>query len=277
MKRVLVTGGDGFIGRYVTHRLEELGIEVATYDIQQGFDVLDMPALALATRTFEPEGIIHLSGVLGTHELSKDRNRAIDVNIKGAVNVANAALAMDAKMVSIEQPHIWYNTYEATKFAARRILISMAHDEGLKVDFVTAHNAYGPGQAHGEGHPQKIIPTFATKAWAGEEIPIWGNGEQKVNLVYAGDVADQLVTRVLQPQSSPLVEWQAGIDELFTVNEVADNVNRIVKRFTGSFVSVENLEMRSGEQNVNYPEPDHTYPYVHEDAYFHQTVLSYKP
>ena len=273
--KILITGGEGFIGKYVQARCAELGIETVTYDIVDGKDVLDRNTLMNDINQWPfITSVIHLAGMLGTHELWDDRDRAIDVNIKGALNVADAALAVDAKLVSIEQPHIWYNVYEATKGAARRMLTGLHYDRGLRVDFVTAHNAYGPGQAYGDGHPQKIIPTFATKAWLGEPIPVWGDGEQKVNLVYAGDVADMLVQRALVQGCAPLNEYHAGVDYLMTVNSVVG----LVVADAESDSTIEYVGNRSGEQNaLPYPAPDDRYPYKFKRAMLRATVESYKP
>ena len=277
--KVLVTGGDGFIGRYVQSRCRELGIEVFSFDIAGDIeqDVTEWDHLLWAVNQYEPDSIIHLAGLLGTHELWDMAEDAIDVNIKGALNVARAALEADAKLVSIEQPHIWCNMYEATKFAARRMLTGLHYDEGLRVDFVTAHNAFGPGQAHGPGHPQKIIPTFATHAWNGEPIPIWGNGEQKVNLVYAGDVANKLVARAVDPVSDQLFEYQAGSERLLAVVDVAATVAEYVGRTTGIDVGVDCHSMRRGEQKGQYPEPDDDYFYRLEIPLLYATIDSYRP
>ncbi len=219
------------------------------------------------------DAIIHLAGLLGTHELWDTAEDAIDVNIKGALNIARLALEHDAKLVSIEQPHIWFNVYEATKFAARRMLTGLAYDKGLRVDFVTAHNAFGPGQAHGPGHPQKLIPTFATKAWAGEPVPVWGDGKQKVNLVYAGDIADLLVKRALNKDSHPEEEINAGSNSLHSVRQVVN----IVNNWTENDAGIEYLSDRHGEQKwITYPEPDEGYPYKFSETLLHQTIDSYR-
>jgi len=242
-------------------------------------DITDYEALSAWAATYLPYGgtydaIIHLAGMLGTHELWDTAEDAIDVNIKGALNSGRLALEHDAKLVSIEQPHIWYNVYEATKLAARRMLTGLHYDEDLRVDFVTAHNAFGPGQHYGDGHPQKIIPTFATKAWAGEPIPIWGDGSQKVNLVYAGDVADKLLTRAIAPPVSPHAKFQAGSDDpLRTVKWVAGFVNR----HTNNSAGTESLPMRRGEQGGAYPEPDESYDFHLNLSHLRATIDSYKP
>lgn len=279
--RIFITGGNGFIGQYVQRRLDELQIPNTSYDptLDIRDDVLDYHRLAEAVNDFDPTAIIHLAGMLGTHELWDATDAAIDVNIKGALNVGRVALAHEAKLVSIEQPHIWYNVYEATKLAARRMLTGMHYDRGLKVEYVTAHNAFGPGQHYGDGHPQKIIPTFATKAWLGEPIPIWGDGSQMVNLVYAGDVARLLVERALMSGTYPEQDFHAGVNELLSVNVVAGWVNQIVQMEGYAGGKLEYLDARLGEQNnFKYPYPDDiAYPFRFRFTDLAATVLSYQP
>ena len=103
---------------------------------------------------------------------------------------------------------------------------------------------------------------------------MWGDGEQAVNLVYVGDVADMLVQRAIAPESNPLWQHQAGITALLTVNEVADYVIECV----GGEGVVEYVGDRSGEQNFfDYPEPDARYTYAFKPAMLRATVESYKP
>jgi len=278
--RVLITGGEGFIGSYVKSRCKELGIETVTYDMHGNLtqDITDYDTLADLATACNPDAIIHLAGLLGTHELWDTAEDAIDVNIKGALNTARVAIAHGIKLVSIEQPHIWYNVYEATKFAARRMLTGLHYDQGLQVDFVTAHNAFGPGQAYGGDHPQKIIPTFATKAWAGEPIPIWGTGDQQANLVYAGDVADMLVERALDRHGDPLKSYQAGSTELYPVENIAKLVQGYVLELGGPPpVNAEYLPMRRGEQGGPYPQPTDDYTIPFRDWQLLATVDSYRP
>lgn len=285
----MITGGEGFIGKYVQSRLQELNIETATFDpanVSDGGvpqDVRDPGSIARVFTGFftnnGPDAVIHLAGLLGTHELWSATSDAIDVNIKGALNVAQWCLDNNIKMVSIEQPHIWYNMYEASKLAARRMLTGMHFDQGLRVEFVTAHNAFGPGQAYGEGHPRKILPTFSTQAWEGYPIEIWGDGQQKVNLVYAGDVAAKLVERALTPTADPIKEYQAGSKQLTTVAATAAMVEAYVARQTGEEpCGIWSIGERLGEQNqFPYPEPDDSYEYGVRRHQLEATIESYRP
>jgi UDP-glucose 4-epimerase len=189
---VLVTGARGFIGRYVMQELEDRGYIPLAYDLSDGHDILNRDQLAEHMEW--ADAVIHLAGVLGTHELFDDIHHTIDVNIKGAVNVLDTCVLESKPFVMIEQPHIWYNPYEATKAAAHRLAMAYHLDYKVPVAFVETYNAYGPGQAHGPGHPQKIIPTFATRSWEGKPIEIWGDGMQEVDLIAAPDAADCLVS-----------------------------------------------------------------------------------
>ena len=86
---VAVTGGDGFIGKYVQSRLKELAITPAVFDIGESDlnDVTNRASLRSWFDTIQPDAVIHLAGMLGTHELWSTPEQAIDVNIKGGLNV----------------------------------------------------------------------------------------------------------------------------------------------------------------------------------------------
>jgi UDP-glucose 4-epimerase len=285
--KIMITGGEGFIGRYVQSRCAELGIETATFDPANNLtqDVTETGNIARWFTDFftaaDPDAVIHLAGLLGTHELWDTPEDAIDVNIKGGLNVGRWCAENNVKMVSIEQPHIWYNVYEASKFALKRMLIGMAYQDRLLVEFVTAHNAYGPGQAHGEGHPRKIIPYFATQAWTGDPIEIWGDGTQRVNLVYAGDVADMLVDRAIANYTDMFRDYQAGTKQLLSVIDVARFAIDHVESAGGPRSEiVYNMDGRRGEQSgpgFHYPDPDETYRYEFSYTKLRSTIESYRP
>lgn len=238
--KVMVTGSGGFIGGAVKHFLELRGDEVVPYDRVDGNDVQDAEKLLEVSKGCD--AVIHLAGVLGTHELFDTIHEAIDVNIKGTVNVLEACRANGATYTGISMPPVFKSIYTATKVCTGWIASGFHETYGLPVSHVRAYNAFGPGQHHGPGHPQKIVPTFAVNAWARRPIPIWGDGTQTVDLVHTTDLARMLVDAT---NFGDDVTFDGGTGVPFTVNEVADMVAEIVGK---GAAFVEYLPMRRGEK-----------------------------
>jgi UDP-glucose 4-epimerase len=215
---------------------QEQGHEAWTFDRADGHDVLgDLGGLKGA------DTVIHLAGLLGTHELFEDIGPAIDVNIMGSYRVMHWCLDNDASYVGITMPDAFPSIYTATKIATQRLATALHHSRGLRVSHVRAFNAFGPGQKHGPGHPQKIIPTFATCGWKQIPIPVWGDGTQTVDLIHVDDIARILVAATKLTDNEVV---DAGTGTALTVNQIANHVLRITK----SASSVEHLPMRDGEK-----------------------------
>jgi UDP-glucose 4-epimerase len=267
--RVLVSGGAGFIGSAVVLRLKEQGHEPVVFDRFQGQDIVDSGAVADAVKGCD--AVIHLAGMLGTHELFDIAHMAVNVNIHGTLNVLQACDAFEASYVGITMPVSgWANVYTATKHCAQDLASAWHRHKGLKVSHVRAYNAYGPGQKCGPGHPQKIVPTFATEAWAGRPIPIWGDGEQTVDLIHVDDLARHLVD-ALAYEDDRIIEGGSG--EPFTVNHIAALVQIVTG---GASNDVEHLPMRMGEDaGTNIVSPVKNAPF--DMARFRETVESYRP
>jgi UDP-glucose 4-epimerase len=233
--KVAITGGSGFIGEHVVEELKSRSYEPVVVDRVTGGDIL---APDLCSRVRGCEAVIHLAGVLGTLELFGNAEHAVDVNVKGALRVLQECQDHHMRFVGITMPQVWTNVYQATKGCAQKLASAWHQCYGVPVSHVRAFNAYGPGQkVYGV---QKIIPTFALKAWCSEPIPIWGTGEQTVDLIYVGDIAKILVDALSYGNDDI---FDAGTGLSLTVNEVAQQVLSI----TGSTAGIEYLPMRAGE------------------------------
>lgn len=237
--RIVVTGGGGFIGRATIAAAQRAGHEARTFDKHEGLDVQDRDALDRVLAG--GHAVIHLAGVLGTAELFETPHAAVDINVHGTLNVLEAASAHGLSYVGITMPPVFPSVYTATKVCADRLATAWHYARDLPTSHVRAFNAYGPGQAHGVGHPQKILPTFATCGWRNQPIPVWGDGEQTVDLIHADDLARMLVDAVTCGGDD--ITFDGGTGVAMTVNDVA----RMVLDITGSEAGIDYLPMRDGE------------------------------
>lgn len=233
--RIAVTGGDGFIGRRVCARLEQEGHEAITLDKSTGVDIRDRWA---QTAVASADGVIHLAGILGTDELFDEPEEAVDVNIKGTINVLKGCAKAGIPYVGITMPQVWDNVYQATKNCAMRLASAWHRHYDVPVSHVRAYNVFGPGQK--VGRPQKIVPTFANAAWQDQPIPVWGDGEQLVDLVYVDDVAHMLVDALMFGDNRV---FDCGTGHPLTVNRVAELIIEMI----GSNSGIEHKPMRRGE------------------------------
>ncbi len=232
--RVAVTGGGGFVGQHVVGELKSR-YKPVVIDRVTGGDIL---APDLGSKMRDCGAVIHLAGVLGTSELFSDAEHAVDVNVKGTLRVLQECREHRMRFVGITMPQVWTNVYQATKGCAQKLASAWYEYYKVPVSHVRAFNAYGPGQKiYGV---QKIVPTFCIKAWRNEPIPIWGSGEQTVDLVHVTDIARMLVDAIKFGDGQI---FDAGTGVSHTVNEVA----QLVLEITGSTAGVEYFPMRHGE------------------------------
>lgn len=236
--RIAVTGGAGFIGSAVMVAGRTMGHEMMSFDRADGNDILG-PLHALDN--FRPESIIHLAGVLGTHELFDNPTTAIDVNVHGALRILQWCRHNRAGYVGISMPPVFPSVYTATKVCADRLATAWHREFGVPVAKVCAFNAFGPGQKYGPGHPQKIIPTFSVHSWARVPIPIWGDGTQTVDLIDVMQIS-RIMIEATQFGDDQIFDAGSGVK--LTVNEIAAYVNAV----TGSMIPNQYLPMRRGEE-----------------------------
>jgi UDP-glucose 4-epimerase len=234
--KIIVTGGGGFIGRATMEAAVSAGHQATSFDRAHGQDILTSDLSGWENAA----AVIHLAGVLGTSELFDTPELAVDVNVGGTLRVLKACEQYGLGYVGITMPPVFDSVYTATKICADRLATAWHKSKGVPVSHVCAFNAYGPGQAHGPGHPQKIVPTFATHAWNGLPIPIWGDGEQTVDLVHSDDLGRLLVAATGYGDDEV---FDGGTGQAWTVNEVAHQVLAI----TGSSAGIQYLPMRDGE------------------------------
>lgn len=248
MKKVLVTGGQGFIGGHVIQKLLDRGYQAVSFDRKAGHyvpgvsyfvgDVRDKNAIDQAV--FESDGVIHLAGILGTSETLQHIPETVDVNLTGTLNVFEAIKKYQKPCVYITLPDVWQNPYAITKRTAKDFALLYNREFKTKINIVRGFNVYGEGQKFKP--VRKFAPSFIIRAIQGEPLQVFGDGSQLMDLVYAGDTAEVLVRALEIPETATEV-IDAAPGEGTPVIKIA---NLIANMLNGK---VEHLPMRPGETN----------------------------
>jgi UDP-glucose 4-epimerase len=252
--KVLVTGGSGFIGRYVEEMLRYSGHdpilfdrkkERATFlgDIMDSNDVTEGMAQA--------EGFIHLAGILGTQETIQNPRPAIETNILGSLNILEAAAQYKIPGVCIGiGNHFMENPYSISKSTVERLVRMYNAERGTKINIVRPMNAYGPRQKpsvpYGTSKVRKLIPALVCRALNNHPIELYGDGSQVSDMVYVEDVADALVRALESAYAGKVFDKvvEVGPEDHQTVLQTAE----MVKEIAGSKSKIVFLPMRPGEK-----------------------------
>lgn len=201
MKKVLVTGADGFIGSHLVESLIEKGYEVKAFVYYNSFgkwgwlDTLPKEKLdhieIFAGDIRDPNGVrtamkgvgqvFHLAALIAIPFSYHSPDSYVDTNIKGTLNVLQAARDLETEKIMITSTSEVYGTaqyvpidekhpfqgqspYSATKIGADRLAESFYRSFHLPVAIVRPFNTYGPRQS-----ARAVIPTIISQLLAGKE------------------------------------------------------------------------------------------------------------
>lgn len=200
-EKILVTGADGFIGSHLTEELVKQGFDVKAFSLYNSFNTwgwLDtlsqdiMENVEVFTGDIrDPNGVreamkgtdavFHLAALVAIPFSYHSPDAYVDTNIKGTLNVLQAAKQLEldkvlitstsevygtAQYVPIDESHPYQgqSPYSATKIGADRLAESFYRSFGLLVAIVRPFNTYGPRQS-----ARAVIPTIITQLLAGKE------------------------------------------------------------------------------------------------------------
>ena len=200
-EKILVTGADGFIGSHLTEELVKQGFDVKAFSLYNSFntwgwldtlpqdimenvevftgDVRDPNGVREAMKG--TDAVFHLAALIAIPFSYHSPDAYVDTNIKGTLNVLQAAKQLDldkvlitstsevygtAQYVPIDESHPYQgqSPYSATKIGADRLAESFYRSFGLPVAIVRPFNTYGTRQS-----ARAVIPTIITQLLAGKE------------------------------------------------------------------------------------------------------------
>lgn len=226
MNKVVVTGGNGFIGSHLVNFLEKSGESVVIVDKDDGgienVDILDK---AFRNAKF----IFHLGAEVGFGK--EDTPWVYDrVNITGTCNVLRYALRHKVKGVVFASSAAVYDpmsAYAISKIAGEQYCYMFLRKYGLPVSVLRFFNVYGEGQNLAYG---AAIPNFINALLLNEQPVITGDGSQTRDFIYVGDIVKAMVGTVGSSTSIDVGSGK-GLSILKLFNIISLEMGKSVKPF----------------------------------------------
>jgi UDP-glucuronate decarboxylase len=222
-KRIVVTGGAGFVGSHLCDRLLARADEVLCVDNfyssskQNVEHMLPNPRFELVRHdvTFplylEADEIFHLACPASPIHYQRDPVQTLKTSVHGSINVLGLAKRLKARVLQAStsevygDPHVhpqtedyWGNVnpigiracYDEGKRAAETLFFDYHRQHGLQVKIARIFNTYGPRMHLNDG---RVVSNFIVQALQGEPITLYGDGLQTRSFCYVDDLVTALV------------------------------------------------------------------------------------
>jgi UDP-glucose 4-epimerase len=276
VRRVLVTGGAGFIGSHVADAYLRKGDEVVVMDslvhgkrsnIPDGAEFVELdirdPRAAELIRERRFDIVNHHAAQMDVRVSVTDPRFDASVNVDGLLNLLEASRAAGVgRFLYVSSGGVVYgepeerptpetaaklpeSPYGVTKLAGEQYLYYYHRVHGMEYAALRYSNVYGPRQdPHGEAG---VVAIFSTRLIRGEALTVFGDGEQTRDYVFVGDVvaANMLLTDAELPRSRSLDDrgFNVGTGIETSVNRLAE----VLMEAAGRSVPVNRAEARAGE------------------------------
>jgi len=277
-KRVLVTGGSGFLGSHLCERLLAEGNEVVCLDnfftgrranIEHLLDDHRFELLRhdiTEPLTLEVDEIYHLACPASPIHYQRNPVRTIRTAVQGTLNALDVAREAHARILiastsecygdPTEHPQketYWGNVnpigpracYDEGKRCAESLAVSYATQYGVEVRIARIFNTYGPRMHENDG---RVVSNFIVQSLRGQPITIFGEGRQTRSFCYVSDLIEGFVRLMASSHGSDPVNL--GNPRETTVGELA----QLIRQLVGSSSTIEKAPLPKDDPTRRNPD-----------------------
>jgi len=253
MKKILVTGGAGFVGSHFCKRLLYEGNEIICLDNyftgnkKNIVELLDNPYFELVRHDItepyyaEVDEIYNLACPASPVHYQYNPIKTIKTSVMGAINTLGLAKRVGAKILQASTSEVygdptmhpqhesyWGNVnpigirscYDEGKRCAETLFMDYYHQNKVAIKIIRIFNTYGPNMNPADG---RVVSNFIVQALQGIDITIFGDGMQTRSFQYVDDLVEGMI-RMMHSEPSFLGPVNLGNPNEFTMLELAQEV-----------------------------------------------------
>lgn len=259
MKKILITGGAGFLGSHLCERLLNEGNEIYCLDnLYTGnknniIHLMSHPHFEFINHditypfSIEVDEIYNLACPASPIHYQLDPVATVKTNVLGAINMLNLAKKTGAKILQAstsevygdptthpQQESYWGNVnpigirscYDEGKRCAETLFFDYARQYGTKVKVIRIFNTYGPRMNANDG---RVVSNFIVQALKNEFITIYGKGEQTRSFCYVDDLIDGII-KMMATNDDIVGPVNLGNPNEFNMMQLAEMVAKLTDR-----------------------------------------------